>query len=125
MLLAAVPGQVGDGGKVTAKNKMTVNGVEVVGTQDTFIGAALGETNLRRFLVGPKGAEITGLTESPDGTALFVSIQHPGENTPAIGTSSAFAFESSWPSNKNYDVAGRPRSATIVITRIDGGVIGV
>ena len=125
MLLAAVPGQVGDGGKVTAKNKMVVNGVEVVGTQDTFIGAALGETNLRRFLVGPKGAEITGLTESPDGTALFVNIQHPGENTPAISTGSAFAFESQWPGNKNYGVAGRPRSATIVITRTDGGVIGV
>ena len=38
---------------------------------------------LRRFLVGPKGCEITGITETPDGKALFVNIQHPGETTRA------------------------------------------
>ncbi|NBP23285.1 MAG: DUF839 domain-containing protein, partial [Proteobacteria bacterium] len=50
MMLAALPGQVGDGGKVTVKNRMVVNGVEQTGTQDTFVGAALGEARLRRFL---------------------------------------------------------------------------
>ena len=34
-------------------------------------------------------------------------------------------FESRWPGNAGYGPLGRPRSATIVITRIDGGVIGV
>ena len=36
--------------------------------------------DLRRFLVGPKGCEITGWTMTPDARTLFVNIQHPGEN---------------------------------------------
>ncbi|MEY4267843.1 MAG: hypothetical protein RIS90_2378 [Pseudomonadota bacterium] len=125
MLLAAVPGQVGDGGRITVKNSMTVNGVTVTGTQDTFIGAALGEAKLRRFLVAPKGAEVTGITETEDGKTLFVNIQHPGEDTPAFGSDTALKLQSQWPGNQGYGPAGRPRSATLVITRDDGGVIGV
>jgi secreted PhoX family phosphatase len=119
MMLAALPGQVGDGGKVTVKNRMVVNGVEQTGTQETFIGATLGEARLRRFLIGPKGSEITGVTESPGGRALFVNIQHPGEDSKTVT-----AVDSQWPGNKGYGRPGRPRSATIVITRTDGGVIG-
>jgi secreted PhoX family phosphatase len=125
MLLAALPGQVGDGSRISVDNRMTVSGAEVTGRQDTFIGAALGEAKLRRFLVAPKGAEVTGITETADGKTLFVNIQHPGENTPAIGTAAAFTNESMWPGNQGYGPTGRPRSATIVITRTDGGVIGV
>ena len=125
MLLAAIPGSVGDGGKVTVKNSMVVSGATVTGTQETFLGAALGETKLRRFLVAPKGGEVTGLTESPDGRTLFVNIQHPGENTAALGSAADFTYESQWPGNKAYGAAGRPRSATIVITRTDGNKIGV
>jgi secreted PhoX family phosphatase len=125
MLLAAVPGQVGDGGKVTVNNRMTINGADVTGTQDTFIGATLGEARLRRFLVAPKGAEVTGITETEDGKTLFVNIQHPGEDTPALGGSAQFNAQSLWPGNQGYGAAGRPRSATIVITRNDGGLIGV
>ena len=124
MLLAALPGSVGDGSKITVDNKMTVSGAEVTAKQDTFIGAALGEAKLRRFLTAPKGAEVTGITETADGKTLFVNIQHPGENTPAVGSAAVHAFESQWPGNANYGPAGRPRSATIVITRTDGGVIG-
>ena len=119
MLLAALPGQVGDGGKATVTNRMVVDGVERTGTQDTFIGAALGEARLRRFLVGPRGCEITGITETPGGRALFVNIQHPGEDTKSLD-----APQSLWPGNRGYGRPGRPRSATIVITRDDGGVIG-
>ena len=119
MLLAAIPGQVGDGGKVTVNNRMTVGGQERTGTQETFIGAALGEARLRRFLVGPKGCEITGIAETPDGRTLFVNIQHPGEDAKSIADAS-----SKWPGNTGYGRPGRPRSATIVITRDDGGVIG-
>jgi secreted PhoX family phosphatase len=125
MLLAAVPGQVGDGGRITVKNSLTVNGATVTGTQDTFIGAALGEAKLRRFLVAPKGAEVTGITETEDGKTLFVNIQHPGEDTPAFGSDAALKLQSQWPSNQGYGPVGRPRSATLVITRDDGGVIGV
>ena len=125
MLLAAVPGQVGDGGKVTVNNRMTINGADVTGQQTTFIGATLGEARLRRFLVAPKGAEVTGITETEDGKTLFVNIQHPGEDTPALGSSAQFNLQSLWPGNQGYGAAGRPRSATIVITRNDGGLIGV
>jgi secreted PhoX family phosphatase len=120
MMLAALPGQVGDGGKVTAKNRMLVNGVEQTGTQETFVGATLGDARLRRFLIGPKGSEITGVTEAPGGRALFVNIQHPGEESKSVTD-----LQSQWPGNKGYGRPGRPRSATIVITRTDGGVIGV
>lgn len=125
MLLAAIPGSVGDGKKVSVANSMTVSGAVVTGTQDTFIGAALGDAKLRRFLVAPKGAEVTGLTESADGKTLFVNIQHPGESTPALGVATDFAFQSQWPGNQGYGVPGRPRSATIAIVRTDGGQIGV
>lgn len=125
MMLAAIPGEVGDGGPITVQNRMTVQDQVVEGTQQTFMGAVLGENRLRRFLVGPPGCEITGVTESPDGKAMFVNIQHPGENTEALGEAAEFALESTWPGNRGYGPQGRPRSATIVITREDGGVIGV
>ncbi len=123
MLLAAIPGQVGDGGKVTVKNKMMVNGAEQTGTQETFISAALGEAKLRRFLVAPKGAEVTGITEADGGRTLFVNIQHPGELSAPL--SSGKPLESLWPGNQGVGPQGRPRSATIVISRQDGGVIGL
>jgi secreted PhoX family phosphatase len=126
MLLAAVPGTVGDGQKITVTNTMTVAGAPVTASKETFIGAALGEVNLRRFLVAPKGSEVTGLTETPDGKTLFVNIQHPGELTPKLGTATTFTFQSQWPGvGPAYGPAGRPRSATIVITKDDGGVIGL
>ena len=120
MLLAAIPGQVGDGGKITVQNKLK----DQSATQDTFIGATLGEARLRRFLVAPFGAEVTGLCETPDGKALFVNIQHPGEATKAKDLLEE-NFQSRWPGNRGYGKPGRPRSATIVITREDGGVIGL
>jgi len=123
MMLAAIPGHVGDGGKVTAKNKMIINGTEQTGTQETFISAALGEAKLKRFLVAPKGSEVTGITEADGGRTLFVNIQHPGELSAPL--SSGQPLESLWPGNQGVGPQGRPRSATIVITRQDGGVIGL
>lgn len=125
MMLAAIPGKVGDGGKVTVNNKMVVADQEQTSQQETFIGAALGEAKLRRFLVAPKGAEVTGVTETADGKTLFVNIQHPGEQTPALGDATEFKFQSTWPGNMGYGAAGRPRSATIVITKDDGGIVGL
>jgi secreted PhoX family phosphatase len=126
MLLAALPGKVGDGAAIVVDNELSGARAQ----QQTFIGALLGEARLRRFLVGPKGSEITGVTETPDGRALLVNIQHPGEDTPALGTAATFNFQSQWPGNGGGLVAphgptGRPRSATIVITRTDNGKIGL
>nr|WP_229730669.1 alkaline phosphatase PhoX [Egicoccus halophilus] len=78
---------------------------------------------IRRFLVGPRGCEITGVVTTPDQSTMFVNVQHPGESTPAIGapTPADPQAVSSWP---DHDPAGRPRSATVVIRRIGGGKIG-
>jgi uncharacterized protein len=76
----------------------------------------------RRFLVGPRQCEITGVFMTPDETALFVGIQHPGEtpNEAPNDPANPKAF-SSWPDG---DAGGRPRSACVVITRDDGGPVG-
>ncbi len=47
---------------------------------------ATGQT--RRFLTGPTHCEITGLTWTPDGTTMFLNVQHPGE-TPSERTDPA------------------------------------
>jgi secreted PhoX family phosphatase len=76
---------------------------------------------VRRFLTGPRGCEITGATGTPDGRTLFVNVQHPGE--PPSGRShpgNPKAF-GAWPDGAS---GGRPRSATVVIRRADGGLIG-
>ncbi|MCK9899578.1 PhoX family phosphatase [Frankia sp. Cpl3] len=82
-----------------------------------------GTGEIRRFLTGPRGCEITGITATPDGTSLFVNVQHPGESTPAFGapTPENPRAVSNWP---DFDPAGRPRAATVVIRRRDGGKIG-
>ncbi len=120
MMLAAIPGKVGDGGKKTLTN---VGADGSKRTQDTIVGAKPGEkgTQLSRFLVGPKGCEITGIAESGDGRAIFVNIQHPGEDTKDADIGDPSKYQSHWPDGGS----ARPRSATIVITRIDGGVVGV
>ncbi|MFN5996315.1 MAG: PhoX family protein [Paracoccaceae bacterium] len=74
---------------------------------------------IRRFLTGPWGQEITGVISTPDGTTMFVNVQHPGGHTSAEDFA-AGNFGSGFP---NYD-GTVPRSATLVITREDGGVIG-
>lgn len=103
MMLAALPGQVGDGQVKTTAGLPTPTGAE------------LDNTKLRRFLTGPAGCEITGVTMTPDYKAIFVNIQHPGNNWPANHPSAL---------NLSKAVLGsRPRSATLVITRVDGGAI--
>jgi secreted PhoX family phosphatase len=116
MLLASMPGTVNDGGTRTITNAIG----STTGTQATRIGKAPG-TSLRRFLVGCKECEITGIDSTPDGRSLFVNIQHPGEN------GSPSNITSNWPANQNGTAATgqRPRSATIVITKNDGGVVGL
>lgn len=65
---------------------------------------------IRRFLVGPKGCEVTGVAFAPDYRALFIGVQHPGE-----GGGSSFP---------DHRPEMRPRSSVVVIRREDGGVIG-
>ncbi len=86
---------------------------------------------IRRFLAGPFNQETTGVVSTPDGKNLFVNFQHPGDRS-GVGS-----FTSNWPdSGYVYCHPGdgvpapnpqgpRPRSATIVITRDDGGIVGL
>ena len=64
---------------------------------------------IRRFLVGPKECEITGMCWSPDRRTMFVGIQHPGEEG-----------GSTFPGGEGTV----PRSGIYAITRKDGGLIG-
>lgn len=74
---------------------------------------------IRRFLTGPWGQEITGVVTTPDGTTMFVNVQHPG------GHASAEQFAGGDYGSGFPDYNGTvPRSATLVITHEDGGVIG-
>jgi hypothetical protein len=79
---------------------------------------------VRRFLTGPRGCEVTGVVMTPDQRAMFVNIQHPGESTTFWNdqfgepTTASPSTVSSWP------FGGRPRPATIVIRKLNGGRIG-
>ncbi len=121
MLLAGIPGKVGDGGKKTLSYKRPDGSEKRI---DTYMGKSQSPDILKRFLVGPVDCEITGLCETPDGKALFINIQHPGENTPMADIGNPAKYTSQWPANAGYGAGKRPRSATIVITKKDGGVIG-
>ncbi len=119
MMLAAAPGQQGDGGAL----ELDHGEAKVV----THLGARPRMNELKRFLVGPVDQELTGLAETPDGRALFVNVQHPGLGTPADSAARPERYTSHWPGNMGYGPGGnraRPRSATVMITRDDGGKIG-
>jgi len=109
MMLAALPGQIGDGAAATTSNG-----------QQTLVGAKVTDSTLRRFLVGPKQCEITGIAMTPDHKAIFINVQHPGEDSKSYATP-----DSNWPATQKdpSNKTARPRSATVVITRKDGGVI--
>lgn len=70
---------------------------------------------IKRFLVGPIDCEVTGISWTPDMKTMFVNIQHPGDR------STVTKLTSTWPAN---DSTSRPRSATVIVTKNDGGVIG-
>jgi secreted PhoX family phosphatase len=79
---------------------------------------------IRRFLTGVPGCELTGAFVMPDLKTMLVNIQHPGErplsHPPRSDPLNPKAV-SSWPDG---DDGERPRAATIAIRRIDGGMIG-
>ena len=76
---------------------------------------------IRRFLTGPVGCEITGATATPDGRTMFINVQHPGESPSERSDPANPRRFSNWPDQR---ADGRPRSATVVIRKNDGGVIG-
>jgi secreted PhoX family phosphatase len=75
----------------------------------------------RRFLIGPKGCEVTGIDMTPDMKTMFVNIQHPGESPSERSNPQNPQAISNWPDKNSFT---RPRSATIAIWRDDGKVVG-
>ena len=119
MMLAALPGQVGDGDTRTLDHGSL--------SVQTPVGAPPTRAQMRRFLVGVRDCEITGCCETPDGRALFVNIQHPGESISSDTIGTPQAWSSHWPGRMGYGNGGsmaRPRSATVVVTKDNGGLIG-
>ena len=101
----------------TAMHKGELRGVG--NNQMLACDVASGQT--RRFLTGPFNCEITGVTWTPDGTTMFLNVQHPGETPSERSDPAEPAKYSNWP---DYRPGGRPRSATVVVRKRDGGVIG-
>lgn len=93
------------------------DGTQPMGANDQMLAANPGVTDvagapeLRRFLTAVPGCEVTGVVTTPDQRTMFVNIQHPGEG----------GASSQWP---HTDGLTTPRSATLVITKDSGGVIG-
>jgi len=75
----------------------------------------------RRFLIGPKGCEVTGIDMTPDMKTMFINIQHPGESPSERSNPQTPQAISNWPDKNSFT---RPRSATIAIWRDDGKVVG-
>ncbi|HSW21034.1 MAG TPA: PhoX family phosphatase [Ramlibacter sp.] len=95
---------------------------ELAGLGNNALLAADARTgDIRRFLVGPVGCEITGAVMAPDARTLFLNIQHPGESPTERSDPDQPRLHSNWP---DFRANGRPRSATVVVRKIDGGVIG-
>ena len=76
---------------------------------DAYWRQSLKAGEIRRFLVGPRGCEVTGVMWTPDRRTMFVGIQHPGQR-----------YLSNFPGGGDTV----PRSAVIGITRNDGEKIG-
>lgn len=77
--------------------------------------SAANQAELRRFFVGPNDCEVTGVAYTPDYTNFFANIQHPG-NWPVSGNAAEVT-----PNGTTV----RPRAATVVFRKEDGGEVGV
>jgi secreted PhoX family phosphatase len=87
--------------------------------------ASAGPREVKRFLVGPVGAEICGPLMSLDERTLFAAIQHPGESDVAglDWREARFQRRQTKPPSSFPD-GGWPRSAVVYVTKDDGGLIG-
>jgi len=133
ILLLAGPGDGADGSTIDAADAfgspdglwadadgrlwIQTDGSQPEGANDQMLAAnpylrdESGAPELRRFFTGVVNCEVTGVVTTPDQRTMFVNIQHPGEGSGG----------STWPRLDGIDT---PRSATVVVTKDDGGVIG-
>ncbi len=92
------------------------DGAQPTGANDQMLAAnpnvtdSEGAPEIKRFFTGVKACEVTGVITTPDQRTMFVNLQHPGEGG-----------GSTWP---RLDGITTPRSATVVVTKDNCGVIG-
>lgn len=129
-----------DGGQFEGNNQMLVSIPGQFGDPITPDNAF---DRVKRIMTGPIDCEVTGVAMTPDRRAIFINLQHPGDDTALVdangnaitdladsGNAVAVTTSSSWPRARGEDAtaidpvdARRSRSATIVIQREDGGVL--
>ncbi|MDE3722005.1 DUF839 domain-containing protein [Nocardiopsis sp. N85] len=82
-----------------------------------------GTGRTRRFLTGPRGCGIAGVSATPDQRTLFVAVRGPGSSDARSGgpTAENPRAVGNWP---GFDPKGRPRCAVVVVRKEDGGIIG-
>lgn len=85
-----------------------------------------GPRPVKRFLVGPVGAEICGPTLALDERAFLCSIQHPGESDLEQTSVSELRWRRRQRPPSSFPDGGNswPRSSVVIVTRDDGGRIG-
>jgi len=119
-LLAGPAGQAGsttdpnsehgspDGLAFAADGTMVIqtDGSQPGGANDQMLLADPRTGQVKRFLTGVRGCEVTGWTPLDAGTQL-VNLQHPGDGDPAV---------SSWPSPDGSGAV--PRDACVVVTKV-------
>jgi len=131
--LIAGPGDGADGSTIDSEDQLgspdglwiddngrmwiQTDGSQPDGSNNQMLLADPSTGEIKRFLVGPVDCEVTGVTTTPDGSTVFVNIQHPGDSGPAENPTET----STWPDGPG---AGRPRPATVAVRRVDGGVVG-
>ncbi|MBI1384532.1 MAG: DUF839 domain-containing protein [Rhizobiales bacterium] len=96
------------------------DGLYALGT----VGEERGRSRL--FFRAPVGAEVCGPCFTPDGTSLFLAVQHPGvdgtKDFPGFGRNATFDDPvTRWP---DFDPSLPPRPSVVVVTREDGGPVG-
>jgi uncharacterized protein len=91
------------------------DGAQPGGNNDQLLVADPVTREFKRLFTGVKGCEVTGVTTTPDRKTMFVNLQHPGDGSAANSNFPEFFVGASGPV---------PRDCTIVIKRINGGIIG-
>ena len=76
-----------------------------------------GRGSTRLFFNAPRGAEVCGPCFTPDGSTLFVAVQHPADEP-----NSTYAHPSTrWP---DFKANMPPRPSVLAITKRGGGEVG-
>lgn len=91
------------------------DGAQPGGNNDQLLVADPVTREFKRLFTGVKGCEVTGVATTPDRKTMFVNLQHPGDGSATNSNFPEFFVGASGPV---------PRDCTIVIKRINGGVIG-